>query len=184
MRIISGTHKGRRLSAPKNLPVRPTTDMAKEALFNILHNTYSFDELAVLDLYSGTGNISLEFASRGCKTITAVDANYRCIRFISKTSKALGLPVSAVRSGATEYLGKIAQTYDIIFADPPYDSPEEDFKMLQELVFKRALLREGGVLIVEHSKHTDLSTLEHFTHDRKYGGSVFSFFWQQGHQLT
>ena len=182
MRIISGTHKGRRLQAPKHLPVRPTTDMAKEALFNILHNTYLFEELAVLDLYSGTGNISLEFASRGCKTITAVDANYRCIQFISQASDTLQLPVSVVKSGATEYLGKTSQSFDIIFADPPYDQPEDEFKLLHDLVFERGLLREGGVLIIEHSKHTDLTTLEYFTQDRKYGGSIFSFFSQKGDQ--
>jgi 16S rRNA (guanine(966)-N(2))-methyltransferase RsmD len=178
MRIISGTHKGRRISAPRRLPVRPTTDMAKEALFNILHNTYFFEELVVLDLYSGTGNISYELASRGCKAITAVDSNYQCIQFIKKTSHALGFPISGIKNEAIEYLEKTTQTFDLIFADPPYNQAPEAFKKLHDLVFQRNLLRKDGVLIIEHSKHTELSELEYFEQQRKYGGSIFSFFRQ------
>ena len=96
MRIISGSHKGRRITAPKGLPVRPTTDMAKEALFNILNNNYYFEDLEVLDLFSGTGNISFEFASRGSKEIVAVDKDYRCIKFIAKMAKELDFNISAM----------------------------------------------------------------------------------------
>lgn len=176
MRIISGTHKGRRITAPRQLPVRPTTDMAKEALFNILQHSCYFEELSVLDLYAGTGNISYEFASRGCDKIVSVDSSHHCIRFIEATSKALELPISAVKSEALDYLGRASLKFDIIFADPPYDRPIEEFLRIRELVFEREMLLEGGLLIIEHSKHTDLSKEEHFAQNRKYGGSIFSFF--------
>ncbi len=176
MRIVSGKHKGRFIQAPKKLPVRPTTDMAKEALFNILNNTYYFEDLSVLDLFAGTGNISYEFASRGTQNLTAVDGNYGCVKFIAKTSEILDFGISALKSDVFSFLEKTNLKSDIIFADPPYDINQTDFEKIPELVFKNNLLLEEGVLIVEHSKHTNLSHLEHFTNDRKYGGSVFSFF--------
>ncbi len=176
MRIISGTHKGRRITAPKLLPVRPTTDMAKEALFNILHNQYHFEGVTVLDLFAGTGNLSYEFASRGCLHITAVDSNRKCVRFIEATAKSLALPITAVNGKVLAYLQKTPSLFDIIFADPPYDQPHGDFLKIHEIVFGRSLLREGGKLIIEHSKHTTLSGLAGFEELRKYGGSVFSFF--------
>jgi 16S rRNA (guanine(966)-N(2))-methyltransferase RsmD len=176
MRIISGTHKGRRIIAPKKLPVRPTTDMAKEALFNILQNSYLFGDIKVLDLYAGTGNISFEFASRGCQKITAVDTNPHCIRFIERTTIALSFPISTVKSGALEYLEKTSETYDIIFADPPYNQEQVEFENLLNLIVDKALLKKDGMLIIEHSKHTDLSVLTQFEKSRNYGSSVFSFF--------
>jgi len=106
MRIISGKHKSRRLKAPKNLPVRPTTDMAKESLFNILNNTYYFDNISVIDLFSGTGNISYEFASRGTKTIYAVDAHFGCIKFISSIAEKLELPINTLKSDVYAFLEK------------------------------------------------------------------------------
>ena len=176
MRIISGKHKGRKITAPSKLPVRPTTDMAKEGLFNILNNTYYFNDISVLDLFSGTGNIAFEFGSRGCLAITSVDENQGCIKFISETSEQLELNISAIKSDVFGYLEKTGGKYDIVFADPPYDLDFDDFSKIPELVFSRELLLEDGVLIIEHSKHTDLSKLPHFTNQRKYGGSVFSFF--------
>ena len=176
MRIISGTHKGRRITAPRQLPVRPTTDMAKEALFNILHHSYYFEELSVLDLYAGTGNISYEFASRGCDNIISVDSSHHCIRFIEATSKAMEFPISAIKAEVLDYLGRGSLKFDIIFADPPYDKPLEEFLRIRELVYEKEMLLEGGVLIIEHSKHTDLSNEEHFEQSRRYGGSIFSFF--------
>ncbi len=178
MRIISGKHKGRRISAPKKLPVRPTTDMAKEALFNILNNTYYFQDISLLDLFAGTGNISFEFASRGTKELIAIDADYRCIKFIDKTSKELDLGISTIKSDAFAFLEKSTLKADVIFADPPYDLSREDFARIPKLIFKNNMLNEGGILIIEHSKHTDLSYLEHFSNERRYGGSVFSFFEQ------
>lgn len=176
MRIISGKNKGQRLEAPKKLPVRPTTDMAKEALFNILNNRYYFNEILVLDLFAGTGNISYEFASRGCETITAVDADQGCIKYISETSATLDFPITAIKKDAYQYLEMLAQKVDIIFADPPYDFSAEAFSRIVQLVFEGELLLENGVLIIEHPKQTDLSQLPHFTEQRRYGGSIFSFF--------
>ncbi|OWW23850.1 16S rRNA (guanine(966)-N(2))-methyltransferase RsmD [Zobellia sp. OII3] len=176
MRIISGTHKGKRISAPKKLPVRPTTDMAKEALFNILNNRYYFDELTVVDLFSGTGNISYEFASRGTKNISAVDADYGCVKFINDTSDTLEMGIAAFKSDVFTYLEKSREKATIIFADPPYDLPIESFEKIPQKVFENGLLLDNGLLIIEHSSHMDLSHLEHFVEKRKYGGSIFSFF--------
>lgn len=176
MRIISGKHKGKRLIAPSKLPVRPTTDFAKEALFNILNNQFYFDQLTVIDLFAGTGNISFEFASRAAKQIYAVDAHYGCVKYISKITEELDYPITAVKSDAYSYLEKTLLKADIIFADPPYDFTKENFAKIPELVKKRELLIQEGSLIIEHSKHTDLSDLDGFIEDRKYGGSIFSFF--------
>lgn len=176
MRIISGKLKGRRLKAPKNLPVRPTTDMAKESLFNILNNLYYFDAISVLDLFSGTGNISYEFASRGTQFITAVDANYHCTKYINATSKELDLSINTIKVDVFKFLEKTSLTSDVIFADPPYDFENNQFTKIVDLVFEKNLLNDDGVLIVEHSKHTDLSNHEKHSYDKRYGGNVFSFF--------
>ena len=176
MRIISGKLKSRRLSAPKNLPVRPTTDMAKESLFNILNNTYFFDSISVIDLFSGTGNISYEFASRGTKSIHAVDAHVGCIKYINSTCKELDLDINTFKSDVYKFLEKTPLKADVIFADPPYDFDEEQFLKIVDLVFEREILNEDGVLIVEHSKHTDLTKHAKHTNDKRYGGNVFSFF--------
>ena len=176
MRIISGLYKGRRITAPKKLPVRPTTDMAKEALFNILNNQYYFDSVSVLDLCSGTGNISYEFASRGTEQITSVDDNYGCIKFINETAEAFEMTIHTVKSDVFKFLEKSKLKHTIIFADPPYDFEVEVFSKIPELVFQNQLLEEDGLLIVEHSKHTDLSQLDHYSHSKGYGGNMFSFF--------
>lgn len=176
MRIISGKHKGIRLTAPKKLPVRPTTDMSKEALFNILNNLYYFDELTVIDLFSGTGNISYEFASRGTKTITSVDGHYGCIKFIDETAKKLEYSIHTIKSDAYKFLEKSPLKATIIFADPPYDFEKEQFIKIVELTFSRNMLNENGILIIEHSKRTDLSDHEFFSYSKKYGGNMFSFF--------
>lgn len=176
MRIVSGTHKGKRITAPKKLPVRPTTDFAKEALFNILNNQYHFTALKVIDLFSGTGNISFEFASRGAEEIIAVDAHFECVKFINKISQELDLPIRTVKSDVYKYLKATGETANIIFADPPYNFEAESLQEIVEIVFSRELLLEGGSLIIEHSKRIDLSSLDHFSEVRKYGNSVFSFF--------
>lgn len=176
MRIISGLHKSKRITAPKKLPVRPTTDMAKESLFNILNNIYYFDQISVLDLFSGTGNISYEFASRGTETICAVDANFGCIKFINETSDKLDLNINTFKSDTYKFLEKTALKSDVIFADPPYDFEEAQFLKIVDLIFDRSLLNEDGLLIVEHSKHTDLTKHPKHSYDKRYGGNVFSFF--------
>ncbi|MAN26740.1 MULTISPECIES: 16S rRNA (guanine(966)-N(2))-methyltransferase RsmD [Mesonia] len=176
MRIISGKYKGKRLIAPKNLPVRPTTDMAKEALFNILNFQIDFENTVLLDLFSGTGNISYEFLSRGTTNITAVDQHFGCVKFINKTAKELDAEITTVKSDVFKYLEKVKSKNDIIFADPPYNFSEEEFFKIIELTFKNELLTEDGMLIIEHSKHTNLSNSPYFLEHRKYGNSTFSFF--------
>lgn len=176
MRIISGIHKGKRLIAPRNLPVRPTTDFAKEGLFNILRNRYDLGSVSVLDLFAGTGNISFEFASRGADRVTAVDRHSGCIKYIFKTAGELDMTITTVKLDVIKFLQRQSATYDIIFADPPYDINKEVLAKIADLVVEKSLLNEEGVLIMEHPKHIDLSELNSFSESRKYGGSVFSFF--------
>lgn len=174
MRIINGTHRGKIIKVPKGLPVRPTTDFAKEALFNILVNKVDFESLRFLDLFSGTGHISLEFASRGCKHITAVDKDSRCAGFLREISKELGFDINTVKGDVFEYLKNPKTKYDLIFADPPYDL--KNLEEIDTIIFEKDLLNDGGILIVEHGPKTDLSTHPHFTQHRKYGNVNFSFF--------
>ncbi|UMB54395.1 16S rRNA (guanine(966)-N(2))-methyltransferase RsmD [Lutibacter sp. A64] len=176
MRIISGKFKSKRIQAPKKLPVRPTTDMAKEALFNILNNLYYFNNLVVLDLFSGTGNISYEFASRGTTNITAIDANFGCIKFINETSKILEADIQTIKSDVYKYLEKTSSKFDVIFVDPPYDFELDKFEKIVNLVFENELLNNNGLLVVEHSKHTKLDTHAKISYQKKYGGNMFSFF--------
>lgn len=177
MRIISGKFRGKKIVAPKKLPVRPTTDMAKEALFNILNNYYYFDSVAVLDLFAGTGNISLEFASRGAKNVTSVDIDSGCTNFIDKMVRDMSLEeVNVVKEDVFKHINKTSAKYDIVFADPPYDFTQEQFESIPRIIFEREMLNEGGMLVVEHFSKMDLSHLNNFSFARKYGSSVFSFF--------
>jgi len=176
IRIISGLHKGRRLNAPKNLPVRPTTDRAKEALFNILGHEVYWPESSVLDLFSGTGNLSYECASRGWPSVVAVDADAGCVKFIEQTSRVLDIPVTVFKGDVNAFLKRCTDSFDLIFADPPYDFSLEQLRGIVALCFEKELLKENGILIVEHSTHRDLNALEYFDSARKYGSTVFSFF--------
>jgi 16S rRNA (guanine(966)-N(2))-methyltransferase RsmD len=177
MRIISGTHKGRVMHPPKNLPVRPTTDFAKESLFNILNNHIDFEELKVLDLFCGTGNISFEFSSRGSTDITSVDDNYHCCDFVKKTSSDFKMDqIKVIKSDAFSFLKKTPNTYDIIFADPPYIMELQKLELILELVFSKNLLKPDGWLIIEHGEQADLSKHPNFSEHRKYGNVNFSFF--------
>lgn len=176
MRIISGKYKSRRIIAPKHLPVRPTTDRAKEALFNIITNEYYFEGLRVLDLFAGIGSISLEFASRGATEITAVDSNFECAKFITATSEKLGATISVINRKVMDFLSTTSQEFDIIFADPPYAYTDEEFNEVVGVIFQRKLLSSKGVFILEHSKHTDLSGHPNYLNSREYGHSVFSWF--------
>lgn len=176
MRIISGKYKGRRIFPPKNLPVRPTTDMSKEALFNVLNNHFSFEGLKVLDLFSGTGNISYEFASRGSDNITSVDGDFGCVKFIKEVAEEYDFNIAAMKSDVFKFLEKNNTSYDIIFADPPYALDQKTFEKIVLLVFERELLREDGMMVIEHSKYTKLDHMIHFSFKKTYGGSIFSFF--------
>ncbi len=175
MRIIGGKLKGLKFNAPAKLPVRPTTDMAKEALFNILYNTYDFDECRVLDLFSGTGSICIEFASREAKHITAVDKHSGCISWIQTVASQYDLPQIQVQKADTfKFLTQDTHQYNIIFADPPYDLP--NIAEIATLVMKHNLLTENGTLIIEHPPFLKLNLLPGFEQVRKYGNSSFSFF--------
>ena len=174
MRIISGHHKGKKILAPKSLPVRPTTDRSKEGLFNILQNHIEFKNLHVLDLFSGTGSISYDFASRGVASITSVDQNKKCIKFIQKTSQRLTMKITTVQNECLKFLKLNNTKFDLIFADPPYDFEEEVYIKIIDLALNR--LNSDGILIIEHYKQKDLSNITWFSFDRRYGNNVFSFF--------
>ena len=176
MRIISGKYKGRRIFPPKGLPVRPTTDMSKEALFNVLNNHFSFEGLKVLDLFAGTGNISFEFASRGSTPITSVDADFGCVKFIKQVAAEYDFNIAATKSDVFTFLERNKATYDIIFADPPYGLDQKTFEKVVLTVFEKEALQEDGMMIIEHSKYTKLDHLIHFSFQKSYGGSFFSFF--------
>ena len=172
MRIISGTHKGRRLIAPNNLPVRPTTDRAKEALFNIIDSRYYFDDKNMLDLFSGTGNIAYEFSSRGTKDITVVDNNFHCTNYIETTAKELGFNISTIKSDCLEYIKKCKKQFNFIFADPPYNYGS--YQELKDLIIEKELVKKDGILIIEHDKDTSFD--EENVELRKYGTVHFSIF--------
>jgi 16S rRNA (guanine(966)-N(2))-methyltransferase RsmD len=175
MRIVSGKYKGRTIKTPFNLQVRPTTDFAKESLFNILHNQIDFDGLKVLDLFAGTGNITYEFVSRGVEDITTVELNSENVFFIKNTLKILKCELVKVhRYDAFRYLKNHDEPYDLIFADPPF---ENDFtEQLHGLIFDRNLLKPSGMFILEHDSDKDFNTLKGFDVKREYGKVAFSFY--------
>ena len=176
MRIISGTHKGRRITTPKKLPVRPTTDRAKEALFNILNHRLKWEDISTLDLYAGTGNISYELASRGVTNLTAVDQNKYCARFIYQTNETLGFSITIVKNSVEKFLANPASSFDFIFADPPYAFTEEMLLSLANTLIENNWLTENGLLIIEHDKHLDIKAHPRLSEERTYGGCRFSFF--------
>ncbi|WDF80355.1 16S rRNA (guanine(966)-N(2))-methyltransferase RsmD [Mucilaginibacter sp. KACC 22773] len=175
MRIIGGTLRGLRLNPPKNLPVRPTTDLAKEALFNILLNQIEFEGIKVLDLFSGTGNISLEFASRGATEVISVDRSIHCVNYLKDTSRQHKLDqVKVYKEDVFKYLQMETEQYDLVFADPPYDLNK--IPEIPKIVFERNILLPGALLIVEHQSMQNISQHPSFMEQRKYGHSSFSFF--------
>jgi len=174
MRIISGSHKGRILR-PQGLPVRPTTDMAKESLFNILNNYIDFEEVKVLDLFAGTGNISLEFVSRGASLVMSVELNGRCVDFISKMATDFKFKnLTTIRANVLTYLARPAGSYDVIFADPPYDL--ENREQIPQLVFENKWLTDDGWFVMEHDKYISFKNHPCFSEERRYGKIHFTFF--------
>lgn len=179
-RIISGQWKAKRISAPKNFDVRPTTDFAKEALFSIIENRYRLDyaSISVLDLFAGIGSISLEFASRGCKDVTSIEMNARHAGFINTTALELEMntQVNAIRGDVFEYLkkNKNRKSYDIVVADPPFEMEVPQYQELIGLVLDLGYVKEKGLFILEHQSRTKL---EHpnLLDTRKYGNVSFSF---------
>ena len=174
MRIISGKNKGRHIVPPKDFSARPTTDIAKESLFNILTNNYDLEEISALDLFSGTGGISYEFISRGAKNVTSVEVKDKHAHFIRETAHKLSMNIKVVQQNAFLFIKKTKQKFDIIFCDPPYQL--DGILLIPDLVFEHNLLLPGGCLIVEHSSKQDFSTFNYFTECREYGKVHFSFF--------
>jgi|SRR5690606_1149534 len=179
MRIISGNFRGKRINAPANLPARPTTDFAKEALFNVLNNQFYLDEISVLDLFSGIGSISLEFASRGSQRIVSVDQDTGCVKFLAETAKDLKIEdqISVHKYDVFQFLKRNTQgSFDVIFADPPFAFETEDYLKLAELIQENNWLNPDGQLIMEHSKSHKFEAHPNFIQTRKYGNVNFSFF--------
>lgn len=175
MRVIGGKYKGKRFVPPKNFPSRPTTDFAKEALFNILENRITIDELDVLDLYAGTGSISLEFLSREAKSVTSIDNHFVSYKFIRKTQEEVDLKNWHVKkTECSKFLEETPLKFDLIFADPPYDL--KGVIELPEIIFGRNILRQNGLLIIEHGRENNFEKNIHFREVRNYGGVHFSFF--------
>ncbi|RMG83871.1 MAG: 16S rRNA (guanine(966)-N(2))-methyltransferase RsmD [Bacteroidetes bacterium] len=175
MRIIGGTYKRKIIEAPKNLPVRPTTDMAKEALFNILNNRFVFSQITALDLFSGTGNLAFELASRGVQKVVAVDKHAGCVAFIKKIKNLLNFyQMEVIKQDAFKFLHQTDEQFDLILADPPYDM--KFIHEIPELVFQNHVLSEKGLLIVEHGSETDLSEQKNYLYTKKYSRVHFSFF--------
>jgi len=175
MRIIGGRLGGLRLNPPTNLPVRPTTDIAKEALFNILQNRLDFDGLKCLDLFAGTGNISFELASRDVESIDAIDLHFKCVQYISDTAEKMKLEqIKARKADVFKFIASSKNTYDFIFADPPYDIPK--LPQLPKLIFEQQLLNDHGLLVVEHPSTRQMEDHPNFIETRKYGYSSFSFY--------
>jgi 16S rRNA (guanine966-N2)-methyltransferase len=174
MYIGGGNLKGRKVPNTK-LNLRPTTNRAKQGLFNILHHRLDWEQCSALDLFSGTGSITYELASRGCKDVTSVDISSSNCNFIRNNIKQFQLSnIIIVRSDALSFIRSHNIPYDIIIADPPYDYPH--FSVLPELVFEKKLLKEGGYLVIEHSKRTSFKDTPYFVEQRVYGEVNFSIF--------
>ena len=163
------------INPPKNLRARPTTDFAKENLFNVLGNVVDFEGIDVLDLFAGTGSISYEFASRGAASVTSVEINAVHYNFIRTTAKTYGLTnIHPVKANVFLYLKSCAKKYDVIFSDAPYDL--EGSEAVVDMVLEKGLLKEGGIFIFEHSKNKDFSSHPRFSRLRSYGSVQFSIF--------
>lgn len=175
MRIIGGKLRGIKLNPPMGLPTRPTTDRSKEALFNILSNQLNIENIHALDLFSGTGNISLELISRNAASVTAVDINFKCFNFLKETQNKHRLSnLKVVKENVLSFIKRSSQSFDFIFADPPFDLPE--LSQIPTLIFQYNLLNPGGLLVVEHPSKRKINQHPNFINQRSYGYSSFSFF--------
>lgn len=177
MRIISGIFKGRRFTPPaKNWPTRPTTDFAKEGLFNILNNRIDFEETKMLDLFGGTGNHCYEFISRGCMDATYVDKHGPAVSFVEKLRKELDIEdrLRIVRSDVFKYMSQCNEKYDFIFAGPPYPLPNLD--EIPDILFSHDLLAEDGLFVLEHNPKHDFKEHPRYVEERNYSKTIFAFF--------
>lgn len=175
MRIIRGKYGRRRFDVPTNITARPTTDFARENLFNVLENLIDFDGTTALDLFAGTGAISFELLSRGCASVTAIEKASTQYAFMKKVSAQLGCDnFNLVRGDALKYIDATMAKFDIIFADPPYDLNR--FGEIPEKILNSQMLKPDTIFIIEHSKNYNFSHLPHFVEQRTYGSVNFSIF--------
>lgn len=177
MRIITGLFRSKQILLPSYFQDRPTTDMAKESLFNILNNVVNFSTINFLDLFSGTGSISYEMASRGCRNITCVDINRKYCDFIKKTFNGMfpnNSPARIINADALKFIENTPLNFDLIFADPPYDMPGVD--KIPEMILNNSGFKQDTLLIVEHSVKTRFTDLTYIKDQRHYGKVNFSFF--------
>ena len=178
MRIVGGTHRSRQFHIPENLGIRPTTDFAKEALFNILQHRVEFEGTSVLDLFGGSGSMSYEFASRGCDAITTVEKNIKICGFIRDNCTHFKFDnIRVIKADVFSFLRSCGDTFDIIFADPPFKL--ENIERIPALVFEKNLLKENGILIVEHPSEVKFSGIKELKETRDYGTVNFSIFGRQ-----
>ena len=178
MRIVGGTFGGRRFNPPARIPARPTTELAKEGLFNMLNNAIDLDGIKALDIFGGTGSISYELASRGAAGVTVVERDPASVDFIRKTAKELDIEdmLHIVRGDVFKFLKQCTDTYDFIFADPPYALLNMDD--VPQLIFERNLLAPGGTFVLEHTQRNDYQQHPRFHRIKNYGTTVFTFFTQ------
>ena len=175
MRIVGGIYRGRIFRPNKKFKARPTTDIAKEALFNILANRYDFSGKIILDLFSGTGSIGYEFISRGAEKVTFVENNFAHIQFIKDIIQRLDIKnAKVIREDVFKYLKRSKEKYDIVFSDPPFDLAT--INTIPDAVFNSGILKEEGIFIIEHSKIHNFTGHPHFKEMRNYGKVNFSFF--------
>lgn len=177
MRIIGGTCAGRILRPSSSLKARPTTDYAKESLFNVLNNSVDFESITVLDLFSGTGNISYEFASRGALSVFSVEIYPPHVKFIKQNSLNFNLhQIHVIQGDAIRFIKSCNEKYDIIFADPPFDM--DDVQKLPQTILDKNMLTQGGKLIFEHSKNLNFAANKTLIDARRYGNVHFAIFEQ------
>ena len=175
MRIISGKYKSRRIDVPHNITARPTTDYAKEGLFNLLNNEIDFEGIQVLDLFAGTGSIGLEFISRDAHSVISIEKNDLHCSFIRKTCKLLNIDnLTLMKTDVFKFLETTRIKFDVIFADPPYELP--NLPEIPDIIFKNQLLKEDGLFILEHSSKNNFENHPHFSRHRNYGNVNFTFF--------
>ena len=175
MRIITGKYKGRHFEVPRSFKARPTTDFAKENIFNVLNGYLDFEDAVALDLFSGTGSISLELLSRGCNQVISVEADRDHHAFIKQCLKKLDTDQCiAIRGDVFRFVKSCRQQFDFIFADPPYALKE--LADIPDMIFEKNMLKDDGVFVLEHGKYYDLSQHPHFTEHRSYGSVNFSLF--------
>ena len=175
MRIISGKYKGRRISAPSNITARPTTDFAKEGLFNLLNNRIDFEGIDVLDLFAGTGGIGVEFVSRDCNSVISIEQNERHCAFIRKVCAELKIDnLSLMRTDVFKFISSCHTQFDMIFADPPYEL--EKLAEIPNLIFAQNMLKPDGLFVLEHSSKNSFELHPNFSDHRSYGSVNFTFF--------